>query len=379
MSILNSPSAAYIHVPFCRHRCGYCDFTLVAGKDHLIPRYLHALDLDLRQLDSPRPVNTLFLGGGTPSHLSPEETAQLLSLLKTWFPLQPGGEFSLEANPLDITPERLALWKQYGITRVSLGIQSFDDQVLKLLERDHRREDIRRAVSLLREHDFHISLDLIFGVPHQTLADWQTALDEALDLQPQHLSTYGLTFEKGTSFWTRREQGLLPQAPDELERDMYALVMDYLPTQGFPQYEISNFAPPAFECRHNQVYWSGDHYYGHGPGAARYLDGTRATNHRSVTTWLNRLDRGLSPLMEQETLEPQHRARELLFLGLRRNAGINRADFLHRTGLDLDQLVGHTLRKHLAQGHLADTGTNIHLTREGRFLADTLIADYLVD
>lgn len=328
-------------------------------------------------LGESRPVSTIFLGGGTPSHLSPEETERLLGLIDRWFPIAVGGEYSLEANPLDLTPERLRVWKQHGVTRVSLGVQSFDDRFLEILERDHRRPDIQRGISLLREWEFDVSIDLIFGVPGQTLEDWNATLSQGLDLNPDHVSTYGLTFEKGTSFWMRREGGILENIPEEVEREMYGLAMDRLNDAGVKQYEISNFARKGFECRHNQVYWSGDEYYGHGPGAARYMEGTRATNHRSVTTWLSRIERGESPMMDQETLDPEGRARELLFLGLRRVSGIDRLDFQKRTGFELDQFVGETIRKHVASGLVEETETGICLTREGRFLADTVISDYL--
>lgn len=369
--------AAYIHVPFCRHRCGYCDFTLVAGKDHLIGRYLAGLQRDLETLGERRSVSTIFLGGGTPSHLSVEETGRLLKLVNQWFALEEGGEESLEANPLDLTEERLEVWKRSGVTRVSLGVQSFEDRFLEILERDHRRGDIGQGVELLRRWGFDISIDLIFGIPGQSLSDWEETLEEAIGLRPEHISTYGLTFEKGTSFWVRREEGGLGNVPEEAEREMYGLAMDRLPEAGLMQYEISNFAREGYACRHNGVYWSGDEYYGHGPGGARYLEGTRATNHRSVTTWLGRMERGESPLMDEERLEPEARGRELLFLGLRRVAGVDRADFERRTGYGLDELVGETIRKHVTRGLVEDTGRGVRLTREGRFLADSVIADYL--
>lgn len=372
-----SPSAAYFHVPFCRHRCGYCDFTLVAGKDFLIGRYLACIGKDLLRDPLPYPVSTLFIGGGTPSHLSVAETETLLGMIEKKYPLTTGGEYSLEANPLDVTRERAEVWKGHGITRVSLGVQSFEERFLKLLERDHRREEVVTAVHLLRECGFDVSLDLIFGVPGQTIEDWERTLEEAIALSPEHLSTYGLTFEKGTSFWNRREAGGLVSLPDEVEREMYGMAMDVLPERGYGQYEISNFARTGKECRHNQTYWSGDEYFAHGPGAARYLQGVRATNHRSVTTWLARMERNESPIMEEERLEPEGQARELLFLGLRRNRGVDRSEYKERTGFDLDQLVGKTIRKHVSLGWIEEVGDGIRLTREGRFVADSVMSDYL--
>ncbi len=233
------------------------------------------------------------------------------------------------------------------------------------------------AGDLVTCRPFDVSLDLIFGVPGQTIEDWERTLEEAIAHSPEHLSTYGLTFEKGTSFWNRREAGGLVSLSDEVEREMYGMAMDVLPERGYGQYEISNFARTGKECRHNQTYWSGDEYFAHGPGAARYLQGVRATNHRSVTTWLARMERNESPIMEEERLEPEGQARELLFLGLRRNRGVDRSEYKERTGFDLDQLVGKTIRKHVSLGWIEEVGDGIRLTREGRFVADSVMSDYL--
>lgn len=372
-----TPQAAYIHVPFCVHRCGYCDFTLVARRDDLIGEYLRALEIDLQTLGEPKPVATLFLGGGTPTHLPPRELARLLELVRQWFPLKEGDEFSVEANPAGLTAEKIDVLADAGVNRLSLGVQSFDEAVLKFLERDHVQADIIQAVQNVRRRIANHSLDLIFGVPGQSLESWRGTLENALALEPTHLSTYGLTFEKGTAFWTRLMKGQIQQTPDELERGMYSHSMETLSSAGFEQYELSNFARPGFRCRHNQIYWRCEPYWGFGPGAARYLNGRREMNHKSVTTWIKRVLAGDSPIMDFEELSAEDRARELAVLGLRMCEGIDMADFEKRTGSSLELLAPEAIARHRSQGFLEETTSHLRLTREGRFVADSVVSDFL--
>jgi oxygen-independent coproporphyrinogen-3 oxidase len=371
------PTAAYIHVPFCAHRCGYCDFTVAAGKDHLADDYLRALEIELTSLERPREVTTLFIGGGTPTHLDARRLADLLALIRNWFTLAPEYEFSVEANPAGLDAEKIDLLATHGVNRVSLGAQSFDPQILRTLERDHDAEVIAETVARLSPRIPNFSLDLIFGVPSQSLDLWHETLARAVRLKPTHLSTYGLTFEKGTAFWSRRAKGRLIPAPEELEREMYAAAMDELPRHGFEQYELSNFAKPGFRCRHNETYWAALPYFGFGPGAARYLNDCRETNHRSFTTWLSLVLSGKSPVGEVDDLSPADRARETLVVGLRRIAGVDRAAFRQATGFDLEEIAGPAIARHIATGLLERTGTDIRLTREGRYLADSVIVDCL--
>lgn len=365
------PRAAYVHVPFCRHRCGYCNFTLIAGRDDLIDAYLDALQQELAQLGEPREVDTLFLGGGTPTHLTPPQLQRLLALVRQWFPTAAGYEYSVEANPADVTPERIAVLAAGGVTRLSLGAQSFDTAKLRLLERDHDAAVIRRAADLVRSAGFQLSLDLIFGTPGETLESWQRDLDAALELAPDHLSTYGLTIERGTAFWSRREHGLLKPVDEERERELYLATIDRLTSAGFEHYEVSNFARPGKRCRHNEVYWQAHGYFAAGPGAARYVDGRRETNHRSTTTWLARIRAGQSPVAESEELPPPRRAREALVLGLRRlQDGVDRQMFAAEFGYDVDALGGDELRRLIATGMLDDRDGRLRLTPEGLLIAD---------
>jgi oxygen-independent coproporphyrinogen-3 oxidase len=389
------PRAAYIHVPFCRHRCGYCNFTLVAGRDDLIADYLRAIELELsgrvgtahHPIDSyhvvggahptPRDVDTLYFGGGTPSHLSPEQLRTLATTVLHWHPLAAGYEWTLEANPVDIDAPMIGMLSKLGVTRLSLGGQSFRAEKLRLLERDHEAGDIERSVRWAQDAGMQVSLDLIFATPGETLAQWKGELDAAISLGPDHVSTYGLTFEQGTAFWNRKLRGELVEVNEDLQRDMYGLVIDRLTAAGYEHYEVSNFARPGCRSRHNQVYWSGDGYYAAGPGAARYVNGVRETNHRSTATYLNRVLAGESPVAEREMLPDEARARELLVFALRRIEGVSRREFRARTRFDIDDLVPAPLGKFVGMGLITDDGERILLTREGLFVSDALWPDLL--
>lgn len=371
------PRSAYIHVPFCAHRCGYCNFTLVAGRDDLIEAYLDAIERELSLLGEPREVETLFFGGGTPTHLTPEQLRRLLQTVLRWHPLAPGYEFSIEANPADLDEANVAVLAEHGVTRISLGAQSFDPAKLAVLERDHRAAEIERAFALAKGAARSVSLDLIFAAPGETLENWAADLDAAIALRPDHVSTYGLTFERGAAFWSRLLKGDLAQLGEELEAEMYALAIDRLAAAGFEHYEVSNHARPGQRCRHNEVYWAGAEYYAAGPGAARYVNGRRETNHRSTTTWLRRVRAGQSPVQESEVLPPEDKAREALVFGLRRLEGVERDEFAARAGYEIDALVGAELRELVAHGLLADDGRRVRLTRAGLFVSDAIWPRFL--
>ncbi|MDC0273849.1 MAG: radical SAM family heme chaperone HemW [Planctomycetaceae bacterium] len=380
------PRSAYIHVPFCVHRCGYCDFTLVAGKDHLIDDYLTTLELELNDrrawgefADQKQriPLDTLYFGGGTPTHLSPDELQRLFKIVFKYFDLADDAEFTVEANPVDLTDDKIAVLTEVGVNRISLGVQAFEKSALDILERDHTHETIIDGMNRLQRRIDNVSLDLIFAIPGQSLDQWRSTLSEAVALAPTHLSTYCLTFEKGTSFHTRLQQGNLREADDDLQRDMYAEVMDFLPAHGYSQYEISSFAKPGCRSQHNQVYWSGRGYFGFGPGAARYLNGVRETNHRGVSSWLKNVSAGESGTADREQLSDKDRAHERLILGLRQIDGINIEQFSQETGYTLSELTGTATNKLIAAGHLERQDTTLRLTKEGRFFADSVTLELM--
>ncbi len=371
------PRAAYVHVPFCRHRCGYCNFTLIAGRDDLIERYLHALAKELMLLGEARSVETLFFGGGTPTHLPPEQLAQLFELAREWFKLGQNGEFSVEANPLDLTPQRCQVLQQAGVTRISLGGQSFSERKLKILERDHGPAKLHESFDAAAKVANSVSLDLIFGVPDESLAEWEHDLQQALALQPQHISTYGLTIEKGTSFFPRVSRGELTPASEDISAAMYERAIDVLTAAGYEHYEVSNFALPGHRCRHNETYWLGRGYFAAGPGAARYVKGIREVNHRSTLAWLQRLERNDSPVAEREELNAEDRARERLVFGLRRLAGIEMRAFARETGYSVDVLAKDAFARFIEQGFFERTADTLRLTRRGLLISDSLWPHFL--
>ena len=372
-----APRSAYIHVPFCAHRCGYCDFAIVTGREDLVGDYLRAIGLELSRLQRPRPVETLYFGGGTPSHLEPEQLATLCDSVLRRHPLEPGYEWTVEANPDTLTADRIEVLAERGVNRLSLGAQSLNAEKLRVLDRRHDRDDVMRSMELARKAGMQVSLDLIFAAPGETLADWQLELQEAVALAPDHISTYGLTWETGTAFTRRRTAGELRQLDEEIERAMYAEAIEGLASARFEHYEVSNFARLGRRSRHNEVYWAGREYFAAGPGAARYVEGVRETNHRSTTTYLKRILAGESPVAEREQLSPEQRARERLVLALRRMEGVDRRQFALEIGFEVDELAGAAIAHFTQLNLLSDDGARVKLTREGLFVSDALWPELL--
>jgi oxygen-independent coproporphyrinogen-3 oxidase len=371
------PRAAYVHVPFCAHHCGYCDFAIAVGQYSFIDLYLDALSAELSTLTEPQAVETLFIGGGTPTYLSAGQLERLLREVTHWLPLEPGHEFSIEANPGTLDAGKVAVLADHAVTRVSLGAQSFHSRLLAVLERDHQPADVPRAVEIVRRRVPEVSLDLIFGVPGQTLAEWDVDLKRALALEPDHISTYGLTYEKGTPLWKQRQRGLVRALEEDAELAQYRHAIDGLEAAGFEHYEISNFAKSGRRSRHNQVYWANEPYYGFGMGAARYVNGTRALNTRDLRAYIRRALAGEATTLRSETLPPRERARETMAMQLRRADGIARQAFLRQTGFDLDALAGPAIARHVELGLLHDDGHRVCLTRQGKYVADGVITGLL--
>jgi oxygen-independent coproporphyrinogen-3 oxidase len=397
------PRTAYVHVPFCAHHCGYCDFAVAAGQDHLIDLYVEAVAAELATLGTPRPVESLFIGGGTPTHLSADQLERLLVAVTRWLPFQRtadsgqrteevhGGvvselssircplssEFSLEANPDSLTEERAAVLARFGVNRVSIGVQSFRPDTLAALDRRHAPEHIARAVEVARKHIPVVSLDLIFGAPGSTLASWVADLEAALAFDPQHVSTYGLTYEKGTPLWKRRHRGALVPVAEDDELAMYEHAIDRLAAANFEHYEISNFARPGSRCRHNERYWANEAYYGFGVGAARYINGARELNVRDTKLYIRKTLAGEPATFQREELAPRARAFETMATQLRRADGIDRSRFREQTGFDLDDLAPAAFQLFAETGITSDDGFAVRLTRRGKCVADAAVAELL--
>ena len=365
------PRSAYFHVPFCRHRCGYCNFSLVANRDYLIDRYLEALAVEVAWLPERYVLDTLFLGGGTPTHLNLQQLRRLFSIVDSKFDYS-NAEVTSEANPSDLVAEKVELLTELGVNRFSLGVQSFSADKLKFLERDHDADGVRRAVDLVKQHVDDFSLDLIFATREETLQGWQSDLTSAVSLQPTHLSTYELTIEKGTQFWNRERSEQPMQIGEELRAEMYEMAIDYLNIHSFSQYEVSSFAAVENRCQHNLIYWSGEPYFAFGAGASRFVDGIRETNHGSVTGYIKRIESGNSPANQTERLAPAASAIERLVIGLRRIDGVDKATFARETGYDVDQLVDEFVDELQEHDLIRSTVERIQLTRRGILLYDSV-------
>ncbi len=371
------PRSAYIHVPFCAHRCGYCDFAIAVGQDERIDDYLQALGTELARLERPQPVRTLFLGGGTPSHLSPRQLASLFETIRRWLMLEPGAEVSIEVNPAGLDADKIRVLADHGVTRVCLGAQSFDLRLLRVLERDHDPHDVFRAAERIRRRITNVSIDLIFGVPGQELRHWQVDLEQALALDPEHISTYGLTYEKGTPLWKQRRRGDVRPVGEDAERDMYVAALDRLAAAGFEHYEISNHARPGWRCRHNAVYWANEAHFGFGLGAASYVRGVRRLNTRDLRSYLRRAGAGARFDFQSEELAAAERAVETAVIQLRRAEGIIRDPFAAQTGHAADAVLGAARTALVGLGLLADDETSIRLTREGMCVADAVVQEVM--
>ena len=374
---MSSCRHAYVHVPFCRHRCGYCDFTLVAGRDDLIDRYLAAIDRELSRLLTPLDIDTLYLGGGTPSHLGAAGLERLFGILGPRLRPAAAAEVSVEANPLDVDAAFVAALRNLGVIRVSLGGQSLDAATLRVLDRDHSPDDVRRATERLLDAGFTVSLDLMTAAPGQSLAAVEADLAAAVAVGVQHVSVYCLTWEKGTAFESQHAKGRLHSVEESLERAMFEAAIDRLEAAGFEHYEVSNFAKPGGRCRHNEAYWDCRPWEAFGPGAARFDGRTRITNHRSTTTWMNKVLAGGDYTGDVDAMTDEQAARERLVVGLRRRDGVDREAFRGASGFDLDAIAEASIRRWVDRGLAADDGTRLRLTREGLLVSDSLWADVL--
>ena len=317
----------YLHIPFCRHKCGYCDFNAYAGMDRLMPDYVEALISELRAARERlpfQPLATVYLGGGTPSLLGPDLVARLLATVRATFEVAGGAEVTLEANPASTDQAKLAAWLEGGVNRLSLGVQGFDPKALAVLERRTDGAPAEAAYRLARAAGFrNLTLDLIYGVPFQSAESWRATVRRAAELEPEHLSCYCLSFEEGTLLHRRRERGLLPETAADVQWDHLDIAVKELAGSGYERYEVSSWARPGFESRHNRAYWACRPVYGAGAGAHSYAtDGERAWRWWNVARPREYAAACPQPGLEGEELAPGQAAAEALMLGLRTTAGI---------------------------------------------------------
>ena len=370
----------YLHVPFCQAKCGYCDFYSVAVSNRPTLPLVKAIVLELanRLADRPGPITTVFVGGGTPTVLAPGELVVLVRLLKEVVGSDRPAEFTVEVNPGTTDDAKLAVLTEAGVDRISMGAQSFHRAELDVLERIHAPEDIAEGVERCRKHGVErINLDLMFGIPGQTPAGWQDSLQRAIDLGVEHLACYGLTYEPGTRLTAERDCGRLVPCDEAIEAEMYLTAIDDLAAAGYEQYEISNFAKPGQRCLHNLIYWRNEPYIGVGPSAAGYLNGIRTTNISGIERYVRLIERDGHAVVDSEQLTGPALAGETAMLLLRLNEGLDFEAFLSRTGVDARTAFANSTAAYAEMWWLTVTDRGIALTRAGRLMADTIIADLI--
>jgi oxygen-independent coproporphyrinogen-3 oxidase len=379
----DAPVGVYIHVPFCRHICPYCDFNTYRGLDSLIPRYVDALVRDITNGGAGTAAQTMYLGGGTPSLLTPEQIGRILAACREAFVVEPDAEITLEANPNGVDAQWFAGVREAGVNRLSIGAQTFDRRGLRVLGRQHEASDVIAAVGAARAAGFeNISLDLIFGWPGQTAEQWRRDLDTILSFPsgpPKHCSLYSLIVEPGTPMADAVTRGVLTVIDDDDAADLYESAMDAMAGAGWTHYEIANWAREApFASRHNLVYWRNGAYAAFGAGAHGRIGNERFMNHLKPLTYIEAVESGASPHSNSEALSPELQMGETMMLGLRLlEEGVGAAEFEMRHGIALIDRFGEQIAELSGFGLVDWDGTRLRLTPRGTLLANDVCARFL--
>ena len=377
------PHSVYIHIPFCTNKCYYCDFnSFVTNNPQLVWDYLEALKREMeltfanRQLE---PVKTIFVGGGTPTFLDQEQMRMFLETVQHYLGrhLTPDVEFTMEANPGTTDVNKLRLMRELGVNRLSFGVQSFDNALLKRLGRIHNTDDVYRSVDNARSVGFeNMTIDLMFGLPDQTLPIFRETLDKAFALGTTHFSAYSLKVEENTLFHTLYQKDQLPLPSEETELEMYLILIEEMEKQCYAQYEISNFAKPGFESQHNKTYWLNNEYYGLGAGAHGYVNGERHVNAGPLAVYLQMSKEGL-PRVEQFVVPVEDAMEEQMILGLRLREGVDLPRFANRFGVAAQDVFGTIMKEEIEKGMLEEKGGYLRLTEKGLPLGNEVFARFL--
>ena len=371
----------YIHIPFCAQKCLYCDFPSFARKDHLRKAYIEALNkeiISLREKYNNIEINTIFIGGGTPSVLEADELECLLKEVAK-LNMAKDVEYSMECNPGNLTEEKLEVMKKYGVNRISMGLQAKQDNLLKGLGRIHNYKTFKENFLLAKKVGFNnINVDLMFGLPNQRLNEWEETLREIISLEPAHISAYSLIIEEGTAFYNLYENDKLKLPTEEEERKMYHLAKKILEENGFNQYEISNYAKEGKECRHNLAYWNMDNWIGVGSASASYMDGKRIKNISSVEEYIysiNEMGEAIEDLINISKIDNME---EFMFMGLRKINGIDENEFKNRFSMNINNVYGEIINKYIDEGLLIRESGRIFLSEKGIEISNIIMADFLL-
>ncbi|HEL1179569.1 TPA: oxygen-independent coproporphyrinogen III oxidase [Streptococcus equi subsp. zooepidemicus] len=372
------PTSAYVHIPFCTQICYYCDFSKVFIKNQPVDAYLEALikEFESYQINS---LKTLYIGGGTPTAITAKQLDYLLSHLQQHLQLDQLEEFTIEANPGDLTEDKIAVLRQSAVNRISLGVQTFNDKQLKQIGRSHTEAQIYTTIASLKEAGFqNMSIDLIYALPGQTIQQVKENVAKALALDIPHFSLYSLILEHHTVFMNKMRRGKLQLPTEDLEAEMFEYIISEMEASGFEHYEISNFTKPGFESRHNLMYWNNDEYFGCGAGASGYLDGIRYRNRVPIQHYLKAVADGNARLSE-EVLTKEEMMEEELFLGLRKKSGVSVSRFQEKFGLSFESRYGPVVRELQAQGLLVKDKDFVRMTKKGLFLGDSVAEKFILD
>lgn len=370
----------YVHIPFCTQICHYCDFNKFFIQNQPVDEYLQALgkEMSLYNLDN-KEMKTVFIGGGTPTALDALQMEKLFASIHENIRFGQDYEFTIEANPGDLTKEKLAIMKEAGVNRLSLGVQTFNEELLKKIGRAHTAEDVYRNVELAREAGFeNISIDLIYSLPGQTTRDLEDTINRALALELPHFSAYSLIIEPKTVFYIMLNKGKLSLPSEDTEASMYEYVMERMENAGYHQYEISNFGKRGFESKHNLIYWNNEEYYGFGAGAHGYLDGVRYHNHGPLKKYMNAIGAGEKPIIDQVDVSTKERMEEEMFLGLRKTDGVSLDEFKRRFGVEMDEVFGEVIKNFIHKELLVNDDGHIRLTHQGKLIGNEVFQDFLL-
>lgn len=372
----------YLHIPFCIKKCAYCDFLSRASKEEEREDYVRALIGEIQSsegISDEYQVDTIFLGGGTPSLLQANQMTRIMEAVYQTFQVNKEAEITIEVNPGTVDNQKLRSYKEMGINRISFGLQSTDDTELAALGRIHTYQEFLESYRMAREIGFaNINIDLISGIPKQTYKSWMENLKAAAALSPEHISAYSLIVEEGTLFYTMHENGALDLPTEEEERLMYEQTAPYLEEQGYRQYEISNYAKPGMECRHNCRYWERKDYLGLGIGAASLIHETRFSNTEDIQDYLSNSQNLRAVRKNIETLDRKAQIEEYLFLGLRMNCGISKTEFRDCFHANLEEFYPNTVEQLLQEGFLVQKEDRISLSRKGISLSNRILAEFLL-
>lgn len=371
----------YIHIPFCHQICNYCDFNKFFFHNQPVDEYIESLgkEMALWQNDLQKAeIETIFIGGGTPTSLSVDQLDRLLELITTYIPMEHVTEFSSEANPDELTLDKMQKMREYGVNRLSMGVQTFDQDLLKVLGRTHSNDHVYEVIEHAKQTDFpSISIDLMYGLPNQTMDQWKASLQEAFRLKIPHISAYSLLVEPKTIFYNLLSKGKLSLPGEDLEAEMYSYLLEEMKSHGYIQYEISNFAYVGKESKHNLLYWNNDEYIGLGAGAHGYVNGKRYSNHGPIKKYMQTIDTGEQPLMMQKEVTTVEKMEEEMFLGLRKNEGVSLAKFEERYGLTLRDVYGKELDELFQRELLVLENNFVRLTSRGRFMGNEVFQYFL--